>query len=119
MGRQAKWAVGVGALILALIGGIFAAMSGGDEPEPSSQEQVKQAAEAQIAALKRGEIAGALLWEQRMAAGGYSRTSALPDEEACRERWQALDLAKEFGDSNDFLFISSCVQAPADKLLGG
>ncbi|MFE7395220.1 hypothetical protein [Streptomyces sp. NPDC057557] len=118
MGRQGMWAIGVGVLMLALTGGIIAFEAGSGEPAPTAQEQAEARAEQSVAAVKRAKVEGIRLWEQRLAAGGYSRTSALPDEELCGKQWTSLGLDSVYGD-NRRLFVRECVQGAADKMMGG
>ncbi|MFJ7422759.1 hypothetical protein ACIQXD_29770 [Streptomyces uncialis] len=91
----------------------------GGEAEPTEREQVKAAAETQIEALRRGETEGVSLWKQRMAAGGYSRTSALPDDEVCQKQWDRLNLAAEYGERNAYQFVEACTDEPARRLMSG
>lgn len=119
MGRQGIWATGVGVLMLALTGGIIAFAADADGPEPSAQEKALAVAKVSEDVSKRGRLEGVSLWEGRIAAGGFSQTSALPDKELCQQRWDYLGLGDVYGGTNAYEFVAGCVQEPADRLMNG
>ncbi|MFE4336740.1 hypothetical protein ACFRQM_47645 [Streptomyces sp. NPDC056831] len=109
----------MGVLMLALTGEIIAFAADQNGPEPTVQEKALAVTKVTAEARKRGELEGVSLWKGRIAAGGFSRTSALPDEALCQQRWDYLGLGDVYGEANDYSFVAGCVQEPADRLMNG
>ncbi|TQE30936.1 hypothetical protein Sipo8835_22940 [Streptomyces ipomoeae] len=117
MGRQGRWAIVLAVVMLALTGGIVAVTVESSEPELSVKEQAQRDLDKVLEIRELGKSEGLALWENNKAAGS-APVAALPDERACQDRWNDLELAKTYGEGVAYQFVRACQDEPPKQMTG-
>ncbi len=103
--------------MLALTGGLVAVLADSREPELTVKEQAQRDLDQVLEVRALGKAEGLALWAESKAAG-IAPVQALPDEEACQDRWNDLGLAEQYDEDVAYQFVRACQDEPPKQMTG-